>query len=221
MISKLKSRTNEVVEKKERKRTNKKLHKQLFIPEEKDTLFWIFYIMLYGHEDYNLLNNQKYTEEKKKKFRFIEEIKAKKSILKDYKIRKSEECIDELLNNQMISLKTFRVLCILYNQHFALLQERTIYIQDIEDCTDLNIIHEIEKGKKYGYESNIQPEIYENYKDTRLYIDDYTKPIRSMTYYKLDDLKIISERLCIALTDAKGKPKTKGKLYDEIYSLFI
>ena len=42
-----------------------------------------------------------------------------------------------------------------------------------------------------------------------------------MTYYKLDDLKIISERLCIALTDAKGKPKTKGKLYDEIYSLFI
>jgi hypothetical protein len=90
-----------------------KLNNNLFIPEQKDTLFWCMYIILNELYNYESVVNY-FTEENEIKIKWIEELRNNKSIFKTIKIsRNSIE--EELSSNNKITMKTIKALCYLKN----------------------------------------------------------------------------------------------------------
>ena len=197
-----------------------KKHKKITIIDKKDQLFWIFYIMRNGFEDYALIGNNHYRIEKDRKIKLIGEITANKSLFKEYKIKKLYECENDLLNEEKISFKTFHVLCILYNIQFYLLQHRTIFKNIILDAETTLVIHKLEGLNNYGLEYNVVNDVLENYNNVRFEIDNYEKPLKGISSYKLEDLQKICEKMCIQLEHRGSKKKTKLELYNELTIYF-
>lgn len=82
---------------------------------------------------------------------------------------------------------------------------------------NIYVIHQLENNN-YGCEFKIYKEVFENYKQTRLKIMNYDKPIKSMTSYSLNELKDICNTLHIKIERNQGKNKTKTELYTDIVS---
>ena len=80
---------------------------KLFIPKEKDTLFWIFYIMKNSDVKYEMLDNKNILVEKKMKIDYIEKIRKEKQIVKTYKFATLTHIENNLANENYLDIKTF------------------------------------------------------------------------------------------------------------------
>jgi hypothetical protein len=58
----------------------------IFVPNEKDKLFWCFYIIKYGIIAYEMVENKNIVFEKKIKIEYVEKIRQNKKIIKQYKL---------------------------------------------------------------------------------------------------------------------------------------
>ena len=131
--------------------------------KDKDTLFWCYYIIKYGYEDYEMLT-QRFTVEKNLKIECINKIRKDKDVLKKYKLKRSE-IESELLNDETITLKGFLTLCIYDNINFFLIDNRKYFELCVNDSVDslkefYNII-KCERGK-YTVDISDSKEVIEN-----------------------------------------------------------
>jgi hypothetical protein len=79
--------------------------KNTYTPYNKgDKLFWCFYIILNGYEDYELNKSNAFAIEKQFKIQSVEKLKSIKSKLKEMKLKRTE-MEDELANKQKITIK--------------------------------------------------------------------------------------------------------------------
>ena len=89
---------NEIPIEIDKKEIDKKENSKLFIPREKDMLFWCFYVMKNGDFSYEILNNRNFILEKKIKFEYIDKIRNEKQLIKSYKISTLTHIENELAN---------------------------------------------------------------------------------------------------------------------------
>ena len=83
-----------------------------FIPQEKDGLFWCFYVIKNGFAAYEYPGATSFVNEKAEKFKLIESLRTKKQVLKTKKIKNIKEDVeDDLANKSKIGMKTFIALC--------------------------------------------------------------------------------------------------------------
>ena len=69
------------------KNINKNYKKStVFVPNEKDKLFWCFYIIKYGIIAYEMVENKNIVFEKKIKIEYVKKIRQNKKIIKQYNI---------------------------------------------------------------------------------------------------------------------------------------
>ena len=210
-----------IITKKEKKVCEKKrvvkYNKNFFVPGHVDKLFWIFYILKYGFEKYELMGNNIFEEEKKLKIEFIQDIKIKTKLLKDtYKFKRIDVCESELLNDEKISFKTFHALCMIHLINILYINDRTycklsLYLEDSDDLDNYSIIHKI--GEDYVYEYMPRPEILNNYIENKYEITNYEKPIKSVGSYKLPELKEIAINMKLPSTVQNMK---KNDIYEKI-----
>jgi len=198
------------------KPTKNRVNNRLFVPKQKDTLFWLLYILQNGFEDYELIQSSVYTVEVNTKIKMIEEIQKNKSLLKSYKIRKLTECEAELMSAKPMTFHLFQIMCIIYNINIMLIKKRTYYMCSVDENKKYVVIHSL-SDEKYGYELNIKEQIFDNYQDTLYRIEHYDKLMKTISLYRADDLKCIATKLCIPLTRNGQKQKTKRELYDDIH----
>tara|TARA_B110000285_G_scaffold12811_1_gene12729 strand:+ start:4507 stop:5250 length:744 start_codon:yes stop_codon:yes gene_type:complete len=200
------------------KENMEKKHPSMFVPSQEDKLFWIFYVMTKGFDDYNLhqYTNQ-FTEEKKIKFKYIDKIREKKALIKSHKIQKIYECESDLINEKAITMKTFHVLCIIENIPFVYFTKNSYYeFIPSANVQTPNIIHKIKDY--FAYEIN-KAELIPMYKSPRYNIANYDKPIKAISSFKGDELLEIAKFFNINSHDVNGKKKTKQILYQEIYDV--
>ncbi len=223
-----------------RKECKHTYHRNLYIPgngdSDVDSLFWIFYILVYGIEKYELLGNSKFIHEKNTKIEHIEIIKKNKDKLKSQNIKKHSTCENDLLNEKKISLKTFHMLCVCYDIDFLFLRNRMYYKTDFQNNETItkqkieedenndieeeiickcSVIHQVSEGL-YGCEFDVHDQVFKNYMDTRMKIENYEKPLKSVTSYTIAQLQEICELLKIKIENETGKKKTKSILYTEL-----
>tara|TARA_B110000967_G_C18465572_1_gene354783 strand:- start:277 stop:564 length:288 start_codon:yes stop_codon:yes gene_type:complete len=82
------------------------------------------------------------------------------------------------------------------------------------------LVIEKDKNDNFGVVENISKERIKNILTNYYEIIDYTKKIKSVSSYKLDELKAIAEKFNITIVDNIGNKKTKKKLYEEINTQF-
>jgi len=227
---------------KERRKYNEKiitnnLHKHY------DKLFWCFYKIYKNLEENDLLYINTFTEEKNNKIKFVEELESKKNILKKFKIKHSI-LKDELLNENKISLYTFKNLFILYNLNVIILKDNNTFsgffsnedynklflnnipFNDLESEFKLNNIIKLNYSNTSYLANNydiimdikISNENIIKLMETSYYIENLEKPLKSESSYKLQELIDIANKLKINLLD-NTKKKTKKILYSEILKI--
>ena len=185
-----------------------------FYPDHMDQLFWCFYIIKNGFASYEYPGNTSFTNEKSEKFKCIELLREKKAILKDKKIKNVKEDIeDELANKDRIGMKTFIALCAINNINILYIHNRKCFDNSVNAGDSIiHVVHSL-PYHKYCYESEVSAEKIADYKTNYFNWENIDKPLRSVSYYTLDELLLLCKNsLLIGPTD--DKKKTKKDLYE-------
>ena len=195
-----------------KKKENKKVEEDIFVPKEKDKLFWCIYVIINGIENYELINNKFFEIEKKNKIESVEKIRDNKDKLKQEKLRKTE-IEDELVNNNIISLKGLHALALI-NKLSIIYVGKNFYYKFLYNDDKPNIIinNNNNIGLKFNYTEKFLTNILTNYWE----IENYNKPLKGISSYSIKELTDICTRLKINILDNNGKKKIKKTLYENI-----
>lgn len=215
--------------------TEKVTKTNLFIPNEKDKLFWCFYVILNGYDMYELNHTNSFSIEKQIKIETVEKLKKIKDILKHLKLKRSE-LENDLVNNSIISLKGLYALCLVYNINITYVYGRKfckLFIPESNSETKEAII--IQNDKKENCikwikqlttdfnDDNNQNDFLTDLNDNYWYIENIKKPLKTPASYSLSELHDICKKLCIETNienskdgNGKIKSKTKKQLYEGI-----
>ena len=197
-----------------------------FIPRQKDSLFWCFYIMKNGIEKYEMIDFINIVVEKNLKIEYIEKLRQKKELLKIYKFATLTHIENVLLNEYKIDMKTFLSLCALENINVLFINKKTFfelemntidYNSELTITKSIHILHFFPDKNNYGLENDISKLKIDEYKNKLYKITNSDKPIRAISAYKSEELVEICIKLGIE-TFNKEKDKTflKKELYEEI-----
>ena len=176
----------------------------IFFPQEKDQLFWCFYMAFEGKHNYDHVDNNSFKVEKQIKISAAEQLHKNADILKGHKLKRVEVESD-LVNNSKISLQSIHALCILHNISILYVTEFTY--SEISCGSKLTSCI-IKQNDKYGF-FEYDDEFYKKIKETHFYIENISKPMRGISSYKSKDLQDICNKLNISLA-------TKPVMYQAI-----
>jgi hypothetical protein len=187
-----------------------------FIPKEKDTLFWCYYIIMNGIQNYELLFDNTYKEEKQQKLNFIEKLRNYKDILKKHKFKRTE-IESDIAYSKVICLKTFLAMCAVENKNICVLKGRCLYTLIVNNTSNIDII--TMDNNRYGcflLEEKEKTSLFNDYNAKYWVIDNITKPIGGQSNYKLVQLQDIADKLRIPIVNENGKKLKKIELYNLI-----
>jgi len=172
-----------------------------------DLLFWTIYKIVKEIDDSELYEKANgFVIEKEFKIKCIEDLRKIKSKLKIYKLSLSE-VENKLLNEKTINLTAFFALALLFNLNIFYVWDNKYY--EFNCCGD---------GKQYiikNVNNNIiivdEPVLF--YKENYYEVDNFKKPIKSITNYNKDELLAIAKKLNIMITNSK---MIKSDIYQQI-----
>ena len=191
----------------------------IFIPREKDSLFWCFYIMKNGYDNYEMIDHKNFIIEKKIKIEYIEKIRKEKQIVKTYKFTTLTNLENNLANDDKLDINTFLTLCVIENINILFIKNKTYYELLMNDTNKLHIIHFL-SNVKYGHEIDSN-DTGINLKNTLYKLDNINKPINAISSYKVQELIDICIKLGIEyLNKETNKSKNKKDLYELIIQYF-
>jgi hypothetical protein len=191
----------------------------IFTPVQKDTLFWCFYILKYGENNYEMLDNINIVLEKTLKIKYVEKIRKEKQIVKSYKFATLTHLENQLANEEKIDLSTFFTLCVIENINVLYVCKKT-YFELLMNDDKIHIIRRLDNYSKYGYEG-IDQSKNELYRSTLFKVDDVEKPIKSISSYKVSELVEFCNKLGIEIYDKDtNKSKSKKELYESLIQYF-
>jgi hypothetical protein len=197
-----------------------------FIPNQQDTLFWCYFIIKNGDTPYEILNNKNSLVSKQMKIDLVSTIRQNKEIIKMYKFDTISNIESNLANDNNLNIKTFLTLCAIHNINILFISKKTYFELLMNDSNIIYIIRELSSNSnyyfKYGFEkTNIDNDIVSKMKESLYKIDKIDKPIKSITYYKVEDLVNICSKLAIETSNKEtGKQKSKKDLYESIIQYF-
>ena len=177
--------------------TNKDFLDYTLVKEE-DSLFWSFYIIVFGMDKYIMNKGKNYDIQQKIKIGAIESMKDNKSILKQYKLTKSV-LEQNLLYDSHISYSSFLYLTMYYKKNIIIVDDR-VYYECIGNPDDSEIV--MLKKIKHHYAIYSKPE--KDYALNYYKIINVGKPILSISSYKLKELQDICNKLKLEI-DGKKK----------------
>ena len=191
-------------------------------PSCSDSLLWSAYIMLYGTEKYETIENP-YVESNRFKFELIEVMRQNKPILKANKIKLSG-LEESLVHKPFITLETLQAIAVCKSISVCIVQNRKYY--EIDNGGETFIIEKI-KGNYVLYIAPIKVNMeYLAYIRANFWLmESISAPIRPLSAYKLQDLVDISQKLnqhVVNVTPGRfgsmptQKRKTKPELYEAI-----
>jgi len=185
-----------------------------FYPEQKDQLFWCYYIIRYGFSAYEYPGNTSFISEKNEKFKCIELLREKKALLKSNKIKNIKEDIeDELANKEKIGMKTFIALCVVSELNILYIHKRKCYEFICAENKPIHVIHNITMPNvKYCYEMTTSPEKIVDYRTNYYKWESVDKPLKSISAYKSEELIELCKKLL--LDTSHLKKQTKKDLYE-------
>jgi len=182
-----------------------------FIPKQKDSLFWCWYIFKNGLDEYQILSHKYFIIEKSKKIKFVEKIR-KTTFDKKNKIKKKEVELN-LANDAKLNLKSLEAMLLCRHNNFIFMNDK-IYFENInEDNDNTCIIKYYPKKDKYGIFIKTKEELIKKYKKKLFNVENYLKPLKSMSAYKAQEIRDICSKLKINVMKNATKFKTKKDLY--------
>jgi len=206
--------------------SQKKIKNKIFIPREKDTLFWCFYIFKNGESKYESMYNKNDIVARQIKIECIEKIRKNKQTVKTYKFDSICNIESNLANDKSLNVKTFLTLCAIENMNILFIKNKTYYELYMNDSKSVYVVYCLNNKEnnnyylRYGFET-VSIDNTLDIKSTLYRIDNVDKPIKSFSSYKVSDLIDMCNKLAIEIKNEEtGKNKSKNELYESIIQYF-
>lgn len=191
-----------------------------FIPKDNDSLFWCLYIIKNGLTNYSQLINRNLIIEKKFKIDYVERLRKEKQLIKQYKFDTMTNIENRLVNEVNIDINTFFTLCVLGNLNIFFIKNKTYYELNMNDSNRIYIIKFLSDKNKYGFEETTKDNL-DDFRNKYYKVDNMSKPIKSLSFYKTQDLIDICNKLEIeTINTSNMKTKSKQELYEAIIKYF-
>ena len=211
---------SKISQNKEHFNTTKSKDNDNFIPRQKDTLFWCFFLMKNGDVKYEITDKNLIVE-KRIKIEYVEKIRKEKALVKTYKFATLTHIENQLVNETCIDIPTFLTLCVLENLNVFYIKKQVHYELLMNDTNIIHVIRLLDNGK-YCYElSNNNILSVDKYRNSLYKMDNIDKPVKAFSAYKLSDLIDFCNKLAIETVNKEtGKHKNKKDLYESIIQYF-
>jgi hypothetical protein len=203
-----------------------KIQNKIFVPREKDTLFWCFYILKNGDAKYETMYNRNDIVARQMKIEYIDVIRKNKQTVKTYKFDSISNIENNLANEKSLNVKTFLTLCAIENLNILFINNKTYYELCMNDSEKVFIINCLKTKEtvnyitRYGFEINTHNNAA-IIKSTLHKVDNIDKPIKSISAYTVSELIEICNKLAIGIKNVKNdKNKSKKELYESIVQYF-
>ena len=191
-------------------------------PTQKDTLFWCIFILHFGYNEYLQVNRNYGIKELEAKQKIIEYLNKNPGILKqtNYKITKAS--VQEILSDFLTSQKETSMLCFIamisyFKMNIIMVDSTNRFMLEFISNKDEDLSTYVLYKDGYGkYKVNIEPVFADNInnmKNTLICLENYMKPIKTASNYKIDDLIELARKLGIYNENMKYK---KNDLYEQI-----
>nr|QFG75196.1 MAG: hypothetical protein [Megaviridae environmental sample] len=198
-------------EKENKVRLKLKPEDDLILIDNKNSLFWLFYITKYGYDHFIGLERKKFIEQEKEKYKNVDLFNQQSSHFKTHKLKKIN-IINNLLYEET-NMATLKALCV-YNNISVIVEYKYCYIELLFNSTPPYIYKNIDGLVCLKPYSTI---LINEIRKHKISIKDVEKKLNSVSYYKVDDLKNMANKLSISLFNENDKKKKKKiELYNEI-----
>lgn len=186
-------------------------------PTQKDTLFWCIYIAIFGYNDYIQISRNYGVKELEIKQKVGEFLKTNQNKFKDtnYKITKS--AIQEILSELLTSQKETSMLCLIamtvyFNINIILINtNKNIMLEFSSNGNNTFVLYKDSYNKYSVDPTPISTESITELKQQYICLENYLKPLRAISTYKLDELNVLAERIGI-------EKHKKAELYELIHN---
>ena len=204
---------------KEERKQNIKKARNKFLPNHKDKLFWCLYIILYGIDEYEMIGTHFFEKETQLKFKFIEDVRKNKDMLKANQFKPLSSFEDDLANNAMISLNTFMAILCIYEKNICYKDGKKIFCSVRNPHDDSFLLTKLDPNvENYELEmGNLESKIAE-LKSKLFLLPSYQYKLKSISAYKTEELK----EMCIKFNiDISSSPKIlKKDMYEKLKVFF-
>jgi hypothetical protein len=201
-----------------KKEDKSKKNEDFFIPDEKDSIFWCWFIFKYGFSEYEILKKNTFTTEKEYKINFIEKVRKGKHILKKLKM-KLTDIEGNLSSEPNLSIKSLESMLIIEEYNFTYMNDKIFYENLIKPEHKNCIIKYFPNKDKCGLFLD-KDKLFE-YRNKLFVVDNISKPIKGISNYKAQELKDICKKLNIDIMKTPTKTKTKKELYQLVIEKII
>jgi hypothetical protein len=201
----------------------------IFCPKQDNTLFWSIFVGVYGYTDYLNIGNKYNNAEIEEKQTIMESLQKQPGKLKECNFRVTNQMVQELFSelmvckrDQLFSLLAFTVY---YGKTIYVVFENNTYLRfspfktiDFTPPIESTIVLYCRVGTRnniYSLEQEVTVQLIDQIQTTKLCLEHYTKPLRGISSYKMDELEIIAKKLGLEI-DGKWK---KQELYEKIASI--
>ena len=204
-----------------------------YCPMQTDSLFWCIYIIQNGELEYEMLNKGKPISMSiltTLKINCVENIrKTYKENVKPYKLSTLENIETSLVHTPCISISTAVSLCASNNHNLCFISSKHRFFYLLECNPNIStwyIIKREENNNKNNKKCNSSP-LYSYKQVEQKKLIDYTlnmiqitnlnTPLKSISFYKLDDLLNMNTILQLPLVDTNTNKQFKKKdLYEQV-----
>ena len=196
------------------KRVEKCDDSKIIYPDKWDPIFWCIYIAIYGEFEYMQLQNKDSNKMISEKCRIGQHFSQSNRAMKDSNIKLTLKQIQMMTSDLMINSITNVELLTCY----AIYYKRKIII--LKNNTYINITPCIIDGEPividsaHGYGLSLEPNI-PYIENTKLEIHSAEKPLKSISSYKVCDLKDLAEKIEMNYV-SKGKQDLYEALHDKL-----
>lgn len=189
---------------------------EIFLNIHDNSYIWMLYIILYGYDEYQILERKDYfVKEQELRYKLVELLGSLSSKDKN-RIKTEKVCIKDIIseigNNCPLSFDSFTQLNKIFKHNICLSKKYISFLIHYSD-DDIFWICDIKKQRLY----KLNKEHNKDYIENKYYlVENINKPFKSESYYKVDELRKICEQFNITIKREDGKNKTKKELYKEL-----
>ena len=157
-------------------------------------------------------------------FEYIEKMRQHKVLLKKNKCATLTHIENQLLNETKIDIHTFFSLCLIENINIFYIHKKTFY----ESSMDPNnaktfILYRLDNPIRYTFEI-ASTDLLEKYRKDFFQIENFIKPLKTHSSYKLQELIDFCKKLGIQTQkiekEKSDKTKNKKELYESLVQYF-
>jgi len=193
-------------------------------PKQIDSLFWCLYIANFGYNDYVTINRNYGIKELEIKKNVIDYLKNNPNKMKETNYKITKIIIQEVMSDLMTSQKETSIHCLLaiismFNMNIIMIDSNRQFLLEFNSNNDnqKNISTYLIKKDKHGkYHINTEPitnEDIDKLKNEIICLENYMKPMKSISGYKIEELEELSQKVGINILDKNEKRYKKQELY--------